>query len=111
MIVKCENTGGHQQRAHLRLQQRQPDVSQQGGEVTVPRVGIMAHPCQQRGHHGLLLRHINIIRLEQPLHLLHREQQELLAAHHIQKVFLTDGQMKRLRDQRRKRLKMLSEQP
>lgn len=70
-------------RAHLRPQQRQSDVRQQPGQVALPRGGVVADPRQQRGDHRLFVRHIDLVGHQQPLNLLHREQQELLASHHL----------------------------
>ncbi|TNN69400.1 hypothetical protein EYF80_020401 [Liparis tanakae] len=69
--------------SHLWLQQWQSDVGQQQGQVMLSHVGVVADPRQQRGYQGLLVGHVDVIRRDQPLHLVHREQQELLASHHL----------------------------
>lgn len=58
--------------------------------MALPRGGIVAHPIQQRGHHGFLAWHIDVIRCQQSVHVLKWENKKLLATDYLQKVLLVD---------------------
>lgn len=76
---------------HLRRQQGQPGVRQQPWQVAPARGSVMPCPAEQRPHHCLLIRHVDVVRRQQPLDITGEQQQELWVDGHLQEVFLTGG--------------------